>query len=356
MRGRILLAGAALLAGAGLAGCARSVFPPGGPVDTTPPRVADLSPVDSSVQVPRDAAVELLFSESMDRVSVQGGIRTFPPAGRQNFDWSGRRLRISWEQPLAERTTYNFLLSGNARDARSVPLGCMVRILFSTGDSIDRGRISGVLRAKTLRRVGVPILAFSDTLGPRPDTTGLPASYAAETDTAGVYELSGLPPDRGFTIHAFYDQNTNSSIELDVDVIASYPGSIRLTPDRAQVDSVNIVAIDPRAPAILNGTIATIDSTARFRVEAFEVTDSTLFRRVERIGPGEFSIRVPAGTYRLKATRLPVPGTEEPAAPEIRRDTPIEAKPEEEYGPFDIDFGDLKRPEAPAAPSFEDEE
>ncbi|MGH7681204.1 MAG: Ig-like domain-containing protein [Candidatus Eiseniibacteriota bacterium] len=341
------LAAAACIAGvaatAGLWGCARSVFPPGGPIDTTAPRVAFSDPADSSVRVPVDASVELLFSESMDRPTVRDGIRIFPPAGRQLTDWSGRRVRVTWAKPLAEGTTYTLLLSGTARDARGVPLGRATTLRFSTGDSLDRGQISGRLRAKTLRRAGVPIVLFPDSLGDRPDTTGAPVSYATETDSGGVYHVTGLPVGRGFTVHAFYDQNNNGSLEADVDYVFSYAGPIRLTSESPEADSVNIVAVDPKAPAIIKGTVATVDSTARFRIEAVGVDDSTNFKRVERIGPGAFSIRVSAGTYRLRAVPIPTAGGM-PEGPVIRRDEPIEAKPEEEYGPFELDFGSYQGP------------
>lgn len=338
-----------------LGGCARSVFPPGGPIDVTPPRIAALQPADSSVQVPRDAGVDILFSEAMDRTSVRDAIRIYPPAGRQLYDWSGKRLRVTWDKPFSERTTYILLVSGTARDARGVPLGRAATIRFSTGDSLDRGRISGRLRGKTLRRAGVPIVFFPDTLGPRPDTIGVPASYAAETDTGGVYHMAGLPLGRGFTVHAFYDLNSNGSMEPETDLVTSYPEVIRLTPERAEVDSVNLVAVDPRAPALLNGTIATVDSTGRFRVEAIEIADSTLFRRVERVGPGGFTLRVPAGTYRLRAIPIDAPSGAA-AGPELRRDDPIEAEPEEEYGPFEFDFGTYRAPKPQTGEAPEDEE
>jgi len=336
VRGRVLVAAAALVIGGGLGGCARSIFPPGGPIDVIAPRIVGAVPADSSVRVSTHSPVEILFSEAMDRASVRDGFRIYPPAGRQTYDWRGRRLRVLWDRPLAERTTYTVLLSGAIHDARGVPMRNAFTLRFSTGDSIDRGRISGVLRAKTLRRAGVPILAFPDTLGPRPDTTNVGPTYATETDTGGVYSLGGLPANRGFTVHAFYDLNANGSIDPETDLIVSYPTPIRLTAERMEVDSINIVAVNPKAPAILSGSIVTADSSARFRIVAVETTDSTLFRRVERQGPGGFTLRVPAGKYRLAATRLPV--ADEEAGPTIRRDEPVEAKPEEEYGPFPFDF------------------
>lgn len=337
VRSRVLLAAAALMVSGGLGGCARSIFPPGGPIDVIAPRVVETVPRDSTVHVPVDSPVEILFTEVMDRATVRDGFRIFPPAGRQSFDWSGRRARVRWDHPLAARTTYTILLSGTLRDARSVPMRNAVTLRFSTGDSLDRGRISGVLRAKTLRHIGVPILAFPDSLGPRPDTMGVSPTYATETDTGGVYSIGGLPVNRGFTIHAFFDLNSNGSIDPETDLLVGYPEPIRLTPERAEADSINFVAVDPKAPALLNGTIVTPDSTARFRIEAVETTDSTLFRRVERIGPGGFTVRVPAGTYRLSATRLPA-AEDETSGPTIRRDEPIGTKPEQEYGPFEFTF------------------
>jgi hypothetical protein len=335
--------GAVWLAVAAFLGCARAVFPPGGPVDRTPPRAVATTPADSAVQVSRDARITILFSEGMDHASVRDGFRIYPPAGRPTFDWSGKAFRVQWETPLMESTTYVAILSGTARDTRGVMMGSPIRIRFSTGPEIDRGRISGVLRAKTLRIGSVPILAFADSLGPRPDTLGSQPSYATETDTAGVWELTGIPPNRAFTIHAFFDRNANGAIDPETDLVVPYGEAIRLTPERAEADSVNITAVDPLAPAILSGAIAAADTTARFRVEAQDVADSTSVKRVERNGPGSFVLRVPAGQYRLLALRFPAGATQ--PSEEIARPTPLEVKPEQEYGPFDFDFGNAGLPQ-----------
>ena len=319
-------------------GCARSVFPPGGPIDTIPPRITASTPGDSVTNVPVDASVEILFSEAMERSSVVDGVRIYPPPGREDYKWDGKTLRVEWDRPLAAATTYIVLVSGNVRDARGVRMGTPFRIRFSTGAALDSGSVSGVLRARTLRKQVVPILAFYDTLGLRPDTLGLQASYATETDTGGAYVLSGLPVNRGFTIHALFDLNNNGAIDPEGDLIASYPSVIRLTPERSAADSINITAVDPRAPAVLNGTIVTQDSTARFRVEAQETVDSSLVRRVERVGPGGFTLRVPTGSYRLRATVVPpAESMEEPQT--LQWQDVIHVDPEEEYGPFEFTFG-----------------
>lgn len=339
-RQAVAAAAVALALAAALGGCARSVFPPGGPIDTIPPLVVAVTPADSAVNVPRDVQIEVIFSESMDRASVRDGIRVYPPVGKLNLDWSGRRVRIQWDKPLAESTSYVLLLSARSRDARGVFMGNPRTVRFSTGNEIARGKIRGVVRGRTLRRQGVSILAYADTLA-RPDTTGsLAPSYATETDTAGVYELTGLPANHAFHVYAFYDLNANGSFEPDADLMAPYPGVVRLTPAHEEADSINIVAVDPRAPATLNGIIASHDSTARFEIVARDVADSSLFRRVQRVGPGSFTLKVPPGTYRLKATRLATPQTAEGEV-ELLREEPIVTKAEETYGPFTFEFGEV---------------
>ena len=326
---------AALLA-ALLGSCAKPEFPPGGPIDTTPPRVVLTSPADSTMRVPADAGIEILFSESMDRVSVRDGLRIFPPPGTPSYHWNGRRFKVSWAEPLAPNTTYQAFLSAGARDVHGVTLGLPITIRFTTGDSLDPGKIRGVLRAKTLPMHGVPIWVFPDSLGLHPDLANAVPSYVTETDTAGAYALGGLPLKRGFTVHAAYDLNRSGSIDTLTDVVASYPSVIRLTPERPVADSINIVAVNPRAPVTVSGTVFAPDSLARYRVEARSDSDTTFVRYVERKGPGDYQLRLPPGPYRLRAMRMPA-ATGGPAAV-VRRESILITKPEEAYEHIDFRF------------------
>ncbi len=332
----------ALLLATVLGGCAKPDFPPGGPVDTTPPRVLVTVPADSTTRVPPDAGIELLFSEPMDRVSVRDGFRIYPPPGAPSVHWSGRRFRVSWAGPLQPHTTYQAFLSGGARDAHGVPLGASLTIRFSTGDSLDPGKIRGVLRARTLPTRGVPIWAYPDSLGLAPDYANVLPSYATETDTSAAYALTGLPLGRGFTIHAAYDLNRSGAIDSATDIVASYPSAIRLTPERPVADSINILAVDPRAPATVTGTIYSADSTSRYRVEAKSDSDTTFVRFIERKGPGDYILRLSPGRYRLRAMRMPAaPG---PPAAEVRREEILNARPEEQYEHVDFRLEPLVAP------------
>ena len=319
------------------AGCAKSVFPPGGPIDKDAPRVVATTPADSSVSVPVGSSVEILFSEPMDHASVRDAIKVFPPPPHPALDWSGRRLRLSWGEPLAQNATYQILLSGRARDRHGVSMGGAIAIRFSTGDSLARGRISGVIRAKTLRRHGARMLIFPESYGTRPDTTEFQALYEAEADTIGAYAFSALGLNTEYRVFAFFDRTGNGTYEEDQDVLAGWPTPIRLTPERAVADSINIVAVDPRAPAVLSGNVVAADSTARYAVEARAEADTSNVRRVQMVRPGPFTLRVPEGRYLLRAIRQPGIGGTPPRA-EVQRPGVVDVKAEEEVGGFLFEF------------------
>jgi hypothetical protein len=305
--------------------------------------VVATSPADSSVRVPANSVVEFLFSEGMDHGSVRDAARIRPSLDRPQYRWSGRRFRMWWGEPLRPNTTYHVVLRGSARDAHGMPLSAPVSIHFATGDSLAPGRITGVLRALTLARSGVPILVFPARYGDRPDTAAeFEPLYEAATDTAGIYAISGVALEQSYRVFAFYDKNANDSYDEELDVLAGHPDPIRLTPDRTVADSINIVAVDPRAPAVLSGTIAATDSTARYRVEARGTADSTVAKRVERTGPGAFTLRVPAGSWTLRALRVPgADGT--PPALEVRSGEVFVLKPEEERRGLLFDFQPVER-------------
>jgi hypothetical protein len=169
-----------------------------------------------------------------------------------------------------------------------------------------------------------------------PDFTATLPSYATETDTSAAYALTGLPLGRGFTIHAAYDLNRSGAIDSATEVVASYPSVIRLTPERPVADSINIVAVDPRAIATVTGTIYSADSTSRYRVEARSDSDTTFVRFVERKGPGDYLLRLAPGKYRLRALRVPpAPG---PPAAVVKREELLNARPEEQYEHLDFRF------------------
>ena len=77
-------------------------FVPGGPIDQTPPRIASTQPATDQTSVATDAAIQIDFSEPMDRRTTQEAIFV-APATDFEMDWEGSAtLRLKLAQGLAQ--------------------------------------------------------------------------------------------------------------------------------------------------------------------------------------------------------------------------------------------------------------
>jgi len=214
---------AALLAAAA---CARIAPPSGGPEDREAPRVLESLPDSGAVRISADAPIAILFSESMNRSSVQDALRIAPWPGRLNFAWEGNRLLCRPVEGWREATTYTAVLGAPAADGRRNQLAPPLVIAFATGDSLEHGQITGVLHTRALPKAGVPIFLFSWPPGLatpvppeaplRPDP--LEARRIAETDKEGSFRLSFVPTGSPLLAAALHDRNHNRSYDEGEDL------------------------------------------------------------------------------------------------------------------------------------------
>lgn len=272
-----------LLFPAMLVSCAGQVPPPGGPVDVVPPEVVRTVPDTNAVRVTANA-VELEFSKYVDRRSVEESIFISPYVGDLEFDWSGTSVVVRFSQPLRRNTTYVVNIGTDVRDRRAG--NRMARgftLAFATGDSIDRGSISG--RVFDAKPEGVMIFAYAlrgidaDTLAPertRPD-------YIMQTGNQGFYTLShiAIGPYRVFAIR---DQYRNLVYDVQTDEYGVAPGDVVLTEEEPGIREVNfrLSQEDTTRPFL---TAARAVDRTHLVVGFSEPMDSLSF------GKGEFVVR-----------------------------------------------------------------
>ena len=146
--------------------CAGEVFPTGGPPDLVPPAVVRTSPDSAAVHV-RTQIIDLEFSKYVDRRSVEESIFISPYPGELEFDWSGREVTIHLQDTLRANRTYVVNVGTDVTDLHSNRMASGFTLAFSTGDSIDRGFISG--RVYDDKPEGVMIFAYALS-GMRTDT------------------------------------------------------------------------------------------------------------------------------------------------------------------------------------------
>ena len=195
----------------GLASCANPVPPSGGPRDETPPRIATSRPAAEATNVSRGRTVRIAFSEYVDRESLREALTVTPaPGGRLTFDWSRRSVEIMFPQRFRDSTTYLLTIDKELTDLRGVELEQPIRLAFSTGPRIDRGRLAGrvVGSRHGQGREGFDVYAYAAAAA---DSARLPPAplYRTQTGSEGAFQFEYLREEQRYYVVALRDRNRN---------------------------------------------------------------------------------------------------------------------------------------------------
>lgn len=147
--------------------------------------------------------VKLKFNEFIKLNDPVNTIVMNPSVGKLTTDLHNKELIISWEEQLAENTTYILQLNGAVRDLNEGNDSIM-QIVFSTGTQIDsldlKGVVSNILTNQAAGQVSIGLYTEnSDPLKERP-------VYATRSDAKGGFHLDYLKPGE-YRIFGFIDQN-----------------------------------------------------------------------------------------------------------------------------------------------------
>lgn len=194
-----------------LGACARvGTAPTGGPKDLAPPVLLKALPQEGSTGF--DAKEITLDFDEYIVLKNTDKIVTSPVISQISYQANLKRLFIRIEDTLQENQTYSI----NFKDAigdlhESTPLRDYT-YYFSTGSSIDSGRLVGqVLDAFSLAPVKeASVMLYAGQPQEYPLTT--PPDYIAVTDTAGIFSLQYIK-EGCYYVLAGSDENHNYLIE-----------------------------------------------------------------------------------------------------------------------------------------------
>ncbi len=201
----------ALLLGLGEAwsagACASIGAPPGGPPDTTPPKILAVSP-ESGAVVPNlsgDAVIQ--FDEVIEEMAGSGGaglsplakqVLLSPVAGEVKVSWHRTRVTIKPKEGWKKRA-YRLEILPGFTDLRRNRSFARKTVLFTTGPEIGHARLGGI----ALKWIDQQVLlhALIEAV-PLPDSVG----YLTMADSGGQFNLTNLPPGR-YIVYATADEN-----------------------------------------------------------------------------------------------------------------------------------------------------
>lgn len=284
-----------VIVGAALAACGTgmSIAPPGGPADTTAPRVVETSPANGSVNV-HDRSITVKFSEYVEETTVPANMVITPlPSEPPDYDWSGRELEITFHKPLLENRTYTVTFGAAITDLSTNRLGQPFTVRFATGERIDSARILGIVDNVNRRQalifvytIGGDSAAFAGRF--RPDS--VKPDFVAPVGDDGRFSVEGLPPGH-FRLFAVADDGADQLFTPGTDAYGVPQGDVRIDSAGGVVSGVRMrlrSGPDDMAPPSLYSAVS-INRT-RTELRFSEPIDTA------GIGPGNFTLVTPTGT------------------------------------------------------------
>lgn len=272
--------GLAVALGAFAVSCASPGMPPGGPPDVAAPVVTGVSPDSNAVRV-KASSVTLRFDEVVSERTGGSGrtsfgaagtldaiVRLSPGDGRERVSWRRTAIEVEPRGGFRANTTYRLTLLPGLADLRGNAVRRVQEFVFSTGDSLATGELSGAIfdwaagRAAPLARVE----AFVDA-----DTS---FRWITSADSSGRFTLRDLAPAR-YHVRAWVDATANRQLD-----------------EREAFDSTTVAF----SGAATNDFYVFVHDTLGPRVETVESVDSTALRvRFDRAtslewAPDSFSV------------------------------------------------------------------
>ncbi|MFW6100951.1 MAG: Ig-like domain-containing protein [Bacteroidota bacterium] len=200
-----LLAGIVILA---FSKCANQVTPAGGPKDTIPPEVISSKPPNYSVNFESDE-VEIEFNEFIQFDELQQQFLSSPPFEEDpDIQLTGKGLKIEFNEPLRDSTTYTLNFGNAIVDFREGNPLRNFKYVFSTGPELDSMEVQGnLVGALDLRPREDMLVMLYEELNDSVPYRQIP-TYVSRTNEDGSFVITNVRMDT-FKIFALGDQNDN---------------------------------------------------------------------------------------------------------------------------------------------------
>jgi uncharacterized protein (DUF2141 family) len=239
--------------------CAKEGMPPGGPEDTTPPKVVMTSPLSDSTHIALRSKIKITFSERMQQESVEGALFVSPfPQTPLEYGWQGKTLTLSSSEPWQKDRTYVVSIGTGAQDLHRNRINQTFTFAFSTGASIDQGSIAGEVWVKKGAGLGKDIeigvwayLLSEERSEVHPDKEK--PDYVTQADEQGKYALKSLGWGK-YRLFAVKDVNRDVLWSGEDEIVGVTTKDVTLSPENLSEAFVDFVLdkIDLSPPQLLN--------------------------------------------------------------------------------------------------------
>lgn len=201
--------------------CANTTTPPtGGPKDTIPPLIVEVSPALGQINVPRHKTkLEIKFNEYVVVKDPKSLFLSPPLEKSAQFKMKGKSVIVYFEDDLDSNKTYTLDVTNAIADNNEGNMFPGYTLVFSTGDKIDSMMVTGTVQdCNTLNPIkGATVMLYKDHADSaiflkRPDA-------AVKTDEWGFFCLRNIQ-DTVYRVYAIIDDNNNNKYEAENERVA----------------------------------------------------------------------------------------------------------------------------------------
>ena len=195
--------------------CAKQSTPMGGPQDEDPPKVLEMTPLDQSLNT-KPKEIVITFDEYIKLDNANKNILITPRINKDEVIITAIKntLVIALNQELEDSTTYVFNFQKSIQDLSEGNPAENLKLVFSTGESIDSLKVSGSVNTYFPGR-NDKIEDAIVGLYPIDDTTNVfiaPPYYLSQVDTAGNFNISNIKAGK-YLAYAWQDDNNSLKAE-----------------------------------------------------------------------------------------------------------------------------------------------
>ena len=193
--------------------------PTGGKRDSIPPYIIGIKPLPGTVNVPREGATfEFTFNEYVTIKQAANIFLSPPQQKRPKAKLKGKKLVVSFEEPLDSNTTYTISFTDALADNNEGNMFAGYTYVFSTGSKIDSMMVTGTVRdCNTLAQMkGMTVLLYKDLAD---SAVLLKRPFAAtKTDDWGYFVIPFIE-DTDYRLYAIKDDNNNNIYDPDSEIV-----------------------------------------------------------------------------------------------------------------------------------------
>ncbi|NIJ56166.1 Ig-like domain-containing domain [Dyadobacter arcticus] len=188
--------------------CAQQVSPTGGKRDSIPPNLVESDPVNKMLNF-KGKKLELFFDEYVIVDNINQKLIITPEADNPySYKQNGMSVLLTFKNQFKDSTTFTLNFGDAIKDFAEKNPSKNLKLVFSTGTSLDSGRVYGTLKdiktSKPIFDALVGLYNVSDTL----DIAKQKPYYFSRTDSSGIFSIENIQM-RDYKMIAIDDKNRN---------------------------------------------------------------------------------------------------------------------------------------------------